>query len=210
MPCACGHVFESYDGGRSWRDISRGLPDAAATDLLVVDGELVVSMDVGVFVANAADPTSWAKLGTGMPHAAVSSLTLTPARTRSSPPRMAAACGASACREPWVFCRLSLGRTSMRAAAGASVAPRPLPMSRSSRTSRPFCCTLISIPSPLPLIEETASNLRNSLIVDFPLGHNVLWHDCPISIRNAFIADPTSRPDTSCVADMPKIKFGKD
>jgi hypothetical protein len=56
------------------------LPDAAATDLLVVDDELVVSMDVGVFVADAADPTSWAKLGTGIPHAAISSLTLTPAR----------------------------------------------------------------------------------------------------------------------------------
>jgi hypothetical protein len=79
-PCACGHLFESHDGGESWRDISEGLPDAAATDLLIVDGHLVVSMDVGVFVADAADPSSSAKLGTGIPNAAVTSLTLTPAR----------------------------------------------------------------------------------------------------------------------------------
>jgi pimeloyl-ACP methyl ester carboxylesterase len=64
--------------------------------------------------------------------------------------------------------------------------------------------------SPLPLIEETASTLSRSVLVDLPLGHNVLWHECPISIRNAFIDDPTSPADTSCVADMPKIKFARD
>jgi pimeloyl-ACP methyl ester carboxylesterase len=64
--------------------------------------------------------------------------------------------------------------------------------------------------SPLPLIKETASTLSRSLVVDFPLGHNVLWHECPLSIRKAFIDDPASPPDTSCVADMPKIKFATD
>ena len=75
---AGGHVFESVDGGEAWADISGDLPDAAATDLLIVGEQLVLSMDAGAFVADAANPTSWSKLGTGLPNAAESSLTLTP------------------------------------------------------------------------------------------------------------------------------------
>jgi hypothetical protein len=37
-----------------------------------------VSMDVGVFVADAANPAVWSKLGTGIPNVAVNSLALTP------------------------------------------------------------------------------------------------------------------------------------
>jgi hypothetical protein len=73
-----GHVFESTDGGESWSDISGNLPGAPATDLLIVGEELVVSMDVGVFVAEAANPTAWSKLGSGIPNVAVNGLTLTP------------------------------------------------------------------------------------------------------------------------------------
>jgi hypothetical protein len=35
-------------------------------------------MDVGVFVADVAHPINWSNLGTGIPHVAVNSLTLTP------------------------------------------------------------------------------------------------------------------------------------
>jgi photosystem II stability/assembly factor-like uncharacterized protein len=73
-----GHVFESTDGGETWTDISGDLPGAPATDLLVLGDKLVVSMDVGVFVADAESPAVWSKLGTGIPNAAVNSLTLTP------------------------------------------------------------------------------------------------------------------------------------
>jgi hypothetical protein len=75
---AGGHVFESKDAGETWTDISGDLPDAAATDLLVVGDRLVLAMDAGVFVANAANPTNWANLGTRIPNAAVTDLTLTP------------------------------------------------------------------------------------------------------------------------------------
>jgi hypothetical protein len=71
-------VFESTEGGESWSDISGNLPGAAATDLLIVGDELVLSTDVGVFVADAANPTIWSKLGTGIPTASVNGLTLTP------------------------------------------------------------------------------------------------------------------------------------
>jgi hypothetical protein len=73
-----GHVFESTEGGESWSDISGNLPGAAATDLLIVGDELVLSTDVGVFVADAANPTIWSKLGAGIPTASVNGLTLTP------------------------------------------------------------------------------------------------------------------------------------
>jgi hypothetical protein len=73
-----GHVFESHDGGGTWTDISGDLPDAAATDLLIVGDRLVLAMDAGVFVADAATPATWSNLGTGMPNAAVTDLALTP------------------------------------------------------------------------------------------------------------------------------------
>ena len=75
---AGGHVFESVDGGGTWTDISGGLPDAMATDLIILGDQLVLSMDAGVFVADVADPASWSRLGTSLPNSAVSSLTLTP------------------------------------------------------------------------------------------------------------------------------------
>lgn len=77
-PRPSGHVFESTDGGRTWTDISGNLPGVPATDLLILGDKLVVSMDAGVFVAGAANPTSWSKLGTGLPNVAVNSLTPTP------------------------------------------------------------------------------------------------------------------------------------
>ena len=40
--------------------------------------ELVLSTDLGVFVSHASDPTLWSELGTGIPNAAVTDLTLTP------------------------------------------------------------------------------------------------------------------------------------
>jgi hypothetical protein len=77
-PRSGGHVFESIDGGETWSDISGNLPGAPATDLLMVDDKLVVSMDGGVFVTDAANPMSWSKLGVGLPNVAVNSLSLTP------------------------------------------------------------------------------------------------------------------------------------
>jgi hypothetical protein len=73
-----GHVFESADGGETWSDISGNLPDATATDLLILGDELVVSTEAGVFAAEVANPSVWANFGSGLPNAVVNSLTLTP------------------------------------------------------------------------------------------------------------------------------------
>ncbi len=73
-----GHVFESTDGGVTWTDISGNLPDVPTDDLVLVDGHLVLAADVGVFVADASNPTDWSVFGTGLPNAAVNDLSLGP------------------------------------------------------------------------------------------------------------------------------------
>ncbi len=64
--------------------------------------------------------------------------------------------------------------------------------------------------STLPLIEQAATTLSNSWVVEFPnWGHNVLGSECGPEIRNVWIDDPTSPPDIGCVADMPEIDWRK-
>jgi hypothetical protein len=77
-PGAGGHVFESTDAGATWTDISGALPDSAATDLLIVGNQLLLAMDAGVFVAEAATPSNWSTLGTGIPNVPVTNLAPTP------------------------------------------------------------------------------------------------------------------------------------
>jgi len=62
--------------------------------------------------------------------------------------------------------------------------------------------------SALPLIKEAAKSLPRSWVVEFPdWSHNVLGSDCGPEVRNGWIDDPTSPPDTSCVADMDPVRF---
>jgi pimeloyl-ACP methyl ester carboxylesterase len=67
--------------------------------------------------------------------------------------------------------------------------------------------------SPLPLVKEAARGLARSWIVEIPTwGHNVfglgvLGSDCARAIRDGWIDDPTSPPDTSCIADLDGTEF---
>ena len=61
-----GHVFESTDGGTTWKDISANLPDVPANAILASRGNVVVVDRPGVF-AKAAASKRWQKLGTGLP-----------------------------------------------------------------------------------------------------------------------------------------------
>ena len=58
-----GQVFESYNGGHKWANITGNLPDAPADDLVVVSGKLVVATDVGVFITSKKDPGSYSRYG---------------------------------------------------------------------------------------------------------------------------------------------------
>lgn len=76
-----GHVFESTNAGASWTDISGNLPDAPADDLLITaGGKLVVGTDIGVF-STSIGSTTWSRLGTGLPNAAVNDLSFAPDRS---------------------------------------------------------------------------------------------------------------------------------
>ena len=72
-----GHVFESTDGGADWNDMSGNLPDAPGDDVLVTpSGKVVVSTDVGVFVASKGS-TSWLRLGDNLPNVVASDISFT-------------------------------------------------------------------------------------------------------------------------------------
>ena len=51
---------------------------APADDLLMVDGTLVLATDVGVFSADASDPGTWSRFGSGLPNAVANELVLSP------------------------------------------------------------------------------------------------------------------------------------
>jgi hypothetical protein len=72
-----GHVFETWDGGGTWTDITGNLPDAPARDVILVGGNVVVGMDVGVFIARDGT-TSWNTLGSGLPHSVADDLSVEP------------------------------------------------------------------------------------------------------------------------------------
>lgn len=57
---------------------------------------------------------------------------------------------------------------------------------------------------PLPVAEEAIASLSGSFPVDVPYqGHNVLGSlDCYRNIRNTWIEDPTSAPDTGCIEEV--------
>lgn len=71
-----GHVFESVDGGGSWKDISGNLPDIPTGSVTVFKGSLVVGTDIGAFVRTAAG--HFARLGSNLPDAAVYDLVSAP------------------------------------------------------------------------------------------------------------------------------------
>jgi hypothetical protein len=73
-----GHVFESFNGGQTWTDVSGNLPDAPADDLVVTpSGKLVLATDVGVFTTSIGS-TAWSSLGAGLPNSPVNDLSFGP------------------------------------------------------------------------------------------------------------------------------------
>ena len=63
--------------------------------------------------------------------------------------------------------------------------------------------------SALPVASEAAKGFDHAFVLEIPTqAHNVLGaSDCPIGIRNAWVRDPTSSPDITCLKGMPPIRF---
>jgi hypothetical protein len=73
-------VLRSGDGGVTWIDWSRGLPGVPAWTILgpaTAGGRALLASDAGAF-ERSVDAPSWARLGIGLPDAAVRSLAIAP------------------------------------------------------------------------------------------------------------------------------------
>jgi len=73
-----GHVFETFNGGTTWTDISSNLPNVPVNDIVVdpdFSNTLYAATDIGVF-STTNGGTSWAPLGTGLPTVVIMSLKL--------------------------------------------------------------------------------------------------------------------------------------
>ena len=70
-----GHVFQITGSGTTWTitDRSGNLIDAPTGDVVVVNGDLVVGTDFGVYVS-ADNGTSWSRLGANLPNVVVDQL----------------------------------------------------------------------------------------------------------------------------------------
>jgi hypothetical protein len=75
-----GHVFETWNGGASWTNISGDLPDVASDALVMVHHQLALGTDAGMFTAHDGQGTGthWFRLGHGLPNAADDDVTLGP------------------------------------------------------------------------------------------------------------------------------------
>ncbi|MGW5327972.1 glycosyl hydrolase [Streptomyces sp. NPDC004014] len=72
-----GHVFESTDGGTTWKDVSANLPDVPADSAVVTpNGGLALATDLGV-VYRAPGQSEWRRVGS-LPAVAVLQLKLSP------------------------------------------------------------------------------------------------------------------------------------
>ncbi|HVU12270.1 MAG TPA: alpha/beta fold hydrolase [Phototrophicaceae bacterium] len=63
--------------------------------------------------------------------------------------------------------------------------------------------------TPVAWSKAAADALPNSFFFEFPgLGHGTIdGGDCPMGIIQAFLADPTTQPDSSCIDKMPEPVF---
>jgi hypothetical protein len=77
-----GHVFESRDGGMTWRDISGDLPDAPVYHVVIRGHQLVAGTEVVVFIAGRSHPGHWATLGHNLPPVTVWDLAVTKNRSQ--------------------------------------------------------------------------------------------------------------------------------
>ena len=68
-----GVVFESTDGGSTWRNVTGNLPDAPGDGLAIVGKHLVLATDVGVFTAPRTAPKHWSHVA-GVPNASVNNV----------------------------------------------------------------------------------------------------------------------------------------
>jgi uncharacterized repeat protein (TIGR01451 family) len=79
-----GHLFRTVDGGKHFKNISKGLPDVPVNSVIIdpsYENTLYVGTDVGAFVTYDGG-LNWSRLGLGFPNVAVWQLDLNPSDTK--------------------------------------------------------------------------------------------------------------------------------
>jgi hypothetical protein len=73
-------VFETFNGGKSWTNISGDLPDVPGDALVMANHKLALATDLGMYTAHQGQgiATTWSRLGSGLPNAAVDDVTVGP------------------------------------------------------------------------------------------------------------------------------------
>jgi len=67
------HVIRTSDGGATWENISGDLPSAPVNEIVVVEEQLIVGTDVGVFLSRDAGAT-WLTVGSNLPAVVINDL----------------------------------------------------------------------------------------------------------------------------------------
>jgi hypothetical protein len=74
-----GHVFESTDGGVTWRDDTGILPDAPVYKVALRGDTLIVGTEVGAFIGGTGPLRGlWLRLGSGLPNVTVWDVVVAP------------------------------------------------------------------------------------------------------------------------------------
>jgi pimeloyl-ACP methyl ester carboxylesterase len=62
--------------------------------------------------------------------------------------------------------------------------------------------------APRPLAEEAASMFSTGWSVEYPTdGYDVVGNPCALDVRNVWLDDPMSAPDTTCIDRLPPMEF---
>jgi photosystem II stability/assembly factor-like uncharacterized protein len=75
------YVVRSFDGGKTWEDVSANLPKAPVNDIVLTEHRLFVATDVGVYTSKGRH-LHWDYLGHGLPNSPINDLRYI-ARTRT-------------------------------------------------------------------------------------------------------------------------------
>jgi photosystem II stability/assembly factor-like uncharacterized protein len=67
------YVVRSFDGGKTWKNVSANLPHAPVNEVVLDGGRLFVATDVGVYTSSAGH-VHWYYLGHGLPNSPVNDL----------------------------------------------------------------------------------------------------------------------------------------
>ena len=71
-------MYESTNGGQTFKNVSGNLPDAPAFTIKIHGNQVVVGTQVGVFLSSGANGGTWAALSKNLPNTPINQLSVDP------------------------------------------------------------------------------------------------------------------------------------